>query len=91
MHRHSVKEASWLRSPAPDISDNLKDPTTSFSDITAAIALTRDHQYHTRTKPINVRYHWSDWTQWAIKQARPSAKVKHFAAGLGLLAKRSER
>jgi len=83
-----LKEALWLRNPAPDISDNLKDPTTSFSDITAAIVLTRDHQYHTRTKPTNVRYHW---TRWAIKQVRPSAKVKHLAAGLGLLAKRSER
>jgi len=87
MHRHSIKEASWLRSPTPDISDNLKDPTTSFSDITAPIALTHNHQYYTYTKPINVRYHW---TQWAIEQARPSAKVKHFATGLGLLAKCSE-
>ncbi len=80
---HSGKEASWLRSPAPDISDDLKGPTT-ISDITAANALMRDHQYHTRTKPIDMRHHW---TQWTTEQALPSAKVKHFAAGLGLLAK----
>ena len=78
-----------------------------FSDNRAAIALTRDHQYHARTKHINcidVRYHW---IRWVIEQARspsctaplttwsptrstkalPSAKVKHFAADLGLLAK----
>src|SRR5260221_12218871 len=52
---HSSKEATWLRSPAPDISDDLKGPTT-ISDITAANALMRDHQYHTRTKPIDMRH-----------------------------------
>ena len=35
---HSGKEASWLRSPTPDISDDLKGPTTSISDIIAANA-----------------------------------------------------
>jgi transposase len=78
--------------------------TTLFSDNQAAIALTRDHQYHARTKHIDVRYHF---IRWVIEQgtlrliycptddmvadtftkALPSAKVKHFAAGLGLRAK----
>jgi hypothetical protein len=82
----------------------LKDATTLFSDNQAAIALTRDHQYHVRTKHIDVQYHWICWVveQGAIKliycptddmvadvltKALPSAKVKHFAAGLGLRAK----
>ncbi len=49
--------------------------------------LTRDHQYHTHTKPIDMRHHW---TQWMVEQALPSAKVNHFAAGLGLLANEGE-
>ena len=32
--------------------------TTLFSDNQAAIALTRDHQYHVRTTHIDVRYHF---------------------------------
>jgi len=38
---HSVKEASWLRSPAPDISADLTGSTTSIPDITTIITLTR--------------------------------------------------
>ena len=32
-----------------------------FSDNQSAIALTHDHQYHARTKHINVRYHFIHW------------------------------
>jgi hypothetical protein len=63
-----------------------------------------DHQYHARTKHIDVRYHWIRWVieqgslrlvycptddmvADALTKALPSAKVKHFAAGLGLRAK----
>ena len=73
-------------------------------DIAAAIMLTRDHQYHPRTKHIDVRYHWICWViekgsicliycptddmvADALTKALPSAKVKHFAASLGLRAK----
>ena len=101
---HSMKEALWLRSLLSEVFGPISEATTMFSDNQAAIALTRDHQYHARTKHIDVRYHW---IRWVIKQgslrlvycptdnmvadaltkALPSAKVKHFAAGLGLLAK----
>jgi hypothetical protein len=101
---HGGKEAIWLRSLISEVFGPLKDATTLFSDNQAAIALTRDHQYHARTKHIDVRYHWIRWVveQGAIKliycptddmvadvltKALPSAKVKHFAAGLGLRAK----
>ena len=78
--------------------------TTLFSDNQVAIALTRDHQYHTCTKHIDMWYHF---IRWVIEQgslhliycltddmvadmltkALPSAKVKHFATGLGLRVK----
>ena len=75
-----------------------------FSDNQAAIALTRDNQYHPRTKHIDVRYHWIRWVVEkgsiqliycptddmvadVLTKALPSAKVKHFAASLGLRAK----
>ena len=101
---HGMKEALWLRSLLSEVFQGFKDPTTLFSDNQSAIALTRDHQYHARTKHIDVRYHWIRWVieqgslrlvycptddmvADALTKALPSAKVKHFAAGLGLRAK----
>jgi hypothetical protein len=101
---HSSKEALWLHSLISEIFRSLKEPTTLFSDNQVAIALTHNHQYHARTKHIDVQYHWICWV---VKQgvlrliycptdnmvtdmlmkALPSAKVKHFAASLGLCAK----
>ena len=34
---------------------------TLFSDNQSAIALTKEHQYHARTKHIDVRYHFIHW------------------------------
>src|SRR5713226_8162921 len=101
---HGMKEALWLRSLLSEAFGSLTAMTTLFSDNQAAIALTRDHQYHARMKHIDVQYHF---IRWVIEQgslhliycpmddmvadtltkALPSAKVKHFAAGLGLRAK----
>jgi Reverse transcriptase (RNA-dependent DNA polymerase) len=58
---HGGKEAVWLRSLLSHVFGPFKDPTTLFSDNQSAIALTRDHQYHARTKHIDVRYHWIRW------------------------------
>jgi hypothetical protein len=101
---HGMKEALWLRSLLSEVFEPIKPPTTLFSDNQAAISLTRDHQYHARTKHIDVRYHFIRWVieQGSLRlvycptddmvadtltKALPSAKVKHFAAGLGLRAK----
>ena len=69
----------------------ISEATTMFSDNQVAITLTRDHQYHTRTKHIDVRYHWIWWVIAGLAPPRilpqRRQKVKHFAAGLGLLAK----
>jgi len=58
---HGGKEALWLRSLILEVFGDITSPTTLFSDNQAAIALTRDHQYHPRTKHIDVRYHWICW------------------------------
>jgi hypothetical protein len=101
---HGMKEALWLCSLLTDAFGTTISATTLFSDNQAAIALTRDHQYHARTKHIDVRYHFIRWVieQGSLRiiycptddmvadtltKALPAAKVKHFAAGLGLRAK----
>jgi hypothetical protein len=101
---HSMKEAIWLCSLLSEIFKPIKHPTTLFSDNQAAIALMRDHQYHSCMKHIDMCYHFihwvieqgslcliycptSDMVVDTLTKALPSAKVKHFAAGLGLYAK----
>jgi hypothetical protein len=61
MAMHGMKEALWLCSLLFEVFRDFKDPTTLFSDNQSAIALTCDHQYHVRTKHINVCYHWIRW------------------------------
>ena len=58
---HGMKEALWLRSLLSEIFGTLADATVMFSDNQSAIALACDHQYHARTKHIDVRYHWIRW------------------------------
>ena len=99
-----MKQALWLRSLLSKLYGPISEATTLFSDNQAAIALTKDHQYHARTKHIDVHYHFICWViergslrlvycptedmvANALTKALPSAKVKHFAAGLGLLTK----
>ena len=58
---HAAKEALWLRSLLTQLFPSALTPTTLFSDNQSAIALTKDHQYHARTKHINIRYHFIRW------------------------------
>ena len=58
---HGMKEALWLRNLLAEVFEPLTDVMTLFSDNQSAIALTRDHQYHTPTKHINVHYHFICW------------------------------
>jgi hypothetical protein len=57
----AVKEALWLRSLITQLFDITLNATTLFSDNQSAIALTKDHQYHARTKHIDVRFHFIRW------------------------------
>src|SRR6266567_9151639 len=58
---YAAKEALWLRSLLSQIFDTTLEPTTLFSDNQSAIALTKDHQYHARTKHIDIRFHFIRW------------------------------
>jgi hypothetical protein len=58
---HAAKEALWLRSLIAELFTPLVEPITVFSDNQSAIALTQDHQYHARTKHIDVRFHFIRW------------------------------
>jgi Reverse transcriptase (RNA-dependent DNA polymerase)/gag-polypeptide of LTR copia-type/Integrase core domain/GAG-pre-integrase domain/Zinc knuckle len=58
---HAAKEALWLRSLISQLFGNTAEATTIFSDNQSAIALTKDHQYHARTKHIDVRFHFIRW------------------------------
>jgi hypothetical protein len=99
---YAAKEALWLRSLISQLLGVSLPATTLFSDNQSAIALTKEHQYHARTKHIDVRFHFIRWiveegklrliycptgemVADVLTKALPSAKVKHFAAALGLV------
>jgi hypothetical protein len=61
---HAAKEGLWIRSLISELFGKLIDitsPTTLFSDNKSAIALAHEHQYHARTKHIDIRYHFIRW------------------------------
>jgi transposase InsO family protein len=55
---HAAKEAIWLRRLINELFQPFKSPTTLYCDNQSAIALTRDGQFHARTKHIDIRYHF---------------------------------
>ncbi len=57
----AAKEALWLRSLITQLFSTTLDATTLFSDNQSAIALTKDHQYHARTKHIDIQFHFIHW------------------------------
>lgn len=58
---HAAKEALWLRSLITQVFEQNIPATNVFSDNQSAIALAKDHQYHARTKHIDIRYHFIRW------------------------------
>ena len=58
---YAAKEALWLRQLILQLFGITLDATTLFSDNQSAIALTKEHQYHARTKHIDVRFHFIRW------------------------------
>jgi len=51
---HAAKEGLWICSLLSQLFPGKLDPTTLFSDNQSAITLTKDHQYHARTKHIDI-------------------------------------
>jgi hypothetical protein len=58
---HAAKEGLWLRTFMSQVFGEVTGPLTLHSDNQSAIALTRDHQYHARTKHIDIRFHFIRW------------------------------
>ena len=60
---HVSKEALWLRSLISKVFGPFwpDTATTLFSDNQSAIALSKDHQYHTCTKHIDIHCHFICW------------------------------
>jgi len=73
----TAKEALWLRSLIQQLFDNTLSPTTLFSNNQSAITLSKDHQYHARTKHIDVQFHFICWI---IEQANCVRERKKPAA-----------
>ena len=56
---HAVKEVLWLRTFINQVfGENIEKPTTLFSDYQSTVTLSKDHQYHARTKHIDIRFHF---------------------------------
>ncbi|PIL23012.1 hypothetical protein GSI_14319 [Ganoderma sinense ZZ0214-1] len=51
----------WLRSFIGQLFTPFAEAIPLNSDNQSAIALTRDHQYHARTKHIDIRFHFIRW------------------------------
>ena len=64
---YAAKEALWLRSLLFQLFGIILPATTLFSNNQSAIALTKEHQYHTCMKHIDVRFHF---IRWIIKEGK---------------------
>ena len=58
---YAAKEAMWLQSLIFQLFGINLEATTIFSDNQSAIALTKEHQYHARTKHIDIQFHFLRW------------------------------
>ena len=58
---HAAKEGLWLHSLISSLFGIEISTTTLFSDNQSAITFTKEHQYHARTKHIDVRFHFLHW------------------------------
>ena len=58
---HAAKEAIWLHSFIGQLFAPFTKAITLHSNNQSAIALTKDHQYHARTKHIDIHFHFIRW------------------------------
>src|ERR1700678_4017226 len=66
---HAAKEAIWLGSFVNEITGKDKRPLTIKAVNQGAIALAKDNKFHSRTKHIDLRYHF-------IREAVEEGKIK---------------
>jgi hypothetical protein len=55
---HAAKEVVWWRNFLAEIGNPAKGPTLLKIDNQSAITLAKDNKFHTRTKHIDIRYHY---------------------------------
>ncbi|KIJ41161.1 hypothetical protein M422DRAFT_172542 [Sphaerobolus stellatus SS14] len=55
---HAAKEALWLRMFMRELGFEQDSPTPLYVDNQSAITLVKNSEFHSRTKHINVRYHF---------------------------------
>ena len=55
---HAAKEAIWLRGFMSEMYGKKEKPLTISCDNQGAIALVKDNKFHSRTKHINLQYHF---------------------------------
>jgi hypothetical protein len=68
---HAAKEAMWLKTLIGEVMGDSVGPMTLFSDNQSAIALSKDHQYHARTKHIDIRFHF---VRWVVEEGKINLK-----------------
>ena len=54
----STKEAIWWRSTIQGLGYSIDQPTPLYSDNQGAIALAKNPEHHSRTKHIDIQYHF---------------------------------
>jgi hypothetical protein len=59
---HAEKEALWLQKLIHELFPSLIAPTPLYCDNQVAIKLIKDNNYHARTKHIDIRYHFIQYT-----------------------------
>ena len=55
---HATKEAIWVRSFLIEVLGHPSKSLLLYSDNQSAIALAKDDRFHTRTKHIDIRFHF---------------------------------
>ena len=66
---HAAKEGIWLGSFVNEITGKDNRPLTIKADNQGVIALAKDNKFHSRTKHIDLRYHF-------IREAVEEGKIK---------------
>ena len=55
---HAAKEVVWLQLLLQELGHKDKSPLTIYEDNQGSISLSKNPVYHSRTKHIDIRYHF---------------------------------
>ena len=54
----AAQEALWMRQLLTDLNVNIDEPVTIYEDNQSAIAMSKNPQFHRRSKHIDIKYHF---------------------------------